>query len=231
MRPGIDGGPALQYPLVHVSLFRIRHSLFSLNPHIREARGVIHVRTNRLLRALCLFAFNREVLVARDGSRVDVLTTRFWFFRQARSIRREAIAHLDYRYKSLPTAFTHGTSGGGHVRVRAADTFERFTLCLVPRDGSEEIPLCTFSGSGSAMTGLEGVYFGDDLLDFEGTQQAESLALVRRITELLGVPLGPPLPIQLQEGVQGASRCADCERPVPSRRARCQYCGGARIEP
>jgi hypothetical protein len=229
-RESIDDGPALQYPLVRVSLATIRHSLFSLNPRVREARGVIHVRTNFLMRILCLFAFEQEFYIARDGSRVDVFTTRFWFFRKTRSIRREAIAYLDYRYGSLGTSFIYGPSAGGRVGMQAADKLERFTLWLVLRDGDEEIRLCEFSGSASVATGIGGVLLGDDVIDFEGTQQSESLALISQMTDRLQVPLGPPLPAQLRDGVGGSARCADCERPVPPRCERCQYCGGARLE-
>jgi hypothetical protein len=72
------------------------------------------------------------------------------------------------------------------------------------------------------MTGGLGALSGDEWLDMEGTQDEDSRALVRQLTRLTGLGLGPRAMREVAERL--GSRCPRC-RQLSTRRAKCLYCG------
>jgi hypothetical protein len=196
-----------------MSLYEVKSSAFTLGPRVWHQGGRIYVRTNALLRALALGSYARTVVIDPQMRRVDVGVRHVWVWARHRIIPFARIDHIDYRYGGLPTDFGlfHG----------AMDRVERFLVELVLDDG-ERVPVASFRGEGSAMTGLGGVLFsGDSFIDYAGDQDESSRSLVEVLIDAIGVPLGKPL---------ASARlrvCSACGRHAARREARCPTCGGA----
>lgn len=196
-----------------MSLFEVKSSALTLGPRVWHQGGRIYIRTNLLLQVLALGSYARTVVVDPEMRRVDVGVRHVWAWSRHRFIPFAHVDHIDYRYGGLPTDFGlfHG----------ATDRVERFLVELVLDDG-ERVPVASFRGEGSAMTGLGGVLFsGDSLIDHAGNQDDSSRALVDVLIDAIGVPLGKPL---------ASARlrvCSACGRHAARRETRCSTCGGA----
>ncbi len=196
-----------------MSLFEVKSSALTLGPRVWHQGGRIYIRTNLLLQVLALGSYARTVVVDPEMRRVDVGVRHVWAWARRRFIPFARVDHIDYRYGGLPTAFGlfHG----------ATDRVERFLVELVLDDG-ERVPVASFRGEGSAMTGLGGVLFsGDSLIDHAGNQDDSSRALVDVLIDAIGVPLGKPL---------ASARlrvCSACGLHAARRETRCATCGGA----
>jgi hypothetical protein len=83
-----------------------------------------------------------------------------------------------------------------------------------------------FHGEGAAETGLEGVYWGDSVIDVSGDQEAHAYALVRLLATTLGVSVGSRIP-PIRDAMGRLHACTGCRRPSPPRLKKCQYCGAA----
>lgn len=202
-----------------MSLRTLSSGLLTLGPSVKTEGGVLRIRTPLLLRTLSLFSFERRVDVD-SRRRVVRFATRFlWAFTRERTLRFEEVEHLDYDYASLPTSWSHwhGTT----------DEIDRYTVSLVLRGSGERVRVATFHGEGAVCTGWGGMIFsGDTAMDWQGTQDEQSLSLVEGLRRILGVPLGKQIgPIRDADGLLW--RCSACRRNGPPRRPRCQYCGGA----
>jgi hypothetical protein len=196
-----------------MSLYEVKSGLLALGPRVWHQGGRIYVRTNLLLQVLALGSYTRTVVVDPEMRRVDVGVRHVWVWARHRFIPFAHIDHIDYRYGSLGTDFGlfHGTT----------DRVERFLVELVLDDG-ERVPVASFRGEGSAMTGLGGVVFSrDSVIDYAGNQEDTSRALVDLLVEAIGVPLGKPM---------SSARvfvCSACGRHAGRGEARCSACGGA----
>ena len=196
-----------------MSLFEVKSSAFTLGPRVWHQGGRIYIRTSLLLRVLALGSYARTVVVDPAMRRVEVGVRHVWAWSRHRLIPFARIDHIDYRYGGLPTDL--GLFNGVTI-----DRVERFLVELVLDDG-ERVPVASFRGEGSAMTGLGGVVFsGDSLIDYAGNQDDSSRSLVDVLIEAIGVPLGKPL---------ASARlrvCSACGRAA-GRETRCSTCGGA----
>lgn len=196
-----------------MSLYELQSGLLTLGPRVWRQGGRIYVRTNLLLQVLALGSYSRTVVVDPEMRRVDVGVRHIWAWVRHRFIPFARIDHIDYRYGSLTSdiGMFHG----------ATDRVERFLVELVLEDG-ERVPVGSFRGHGSEMTGVGGVMFsGDSMIDYAGNQDDTSLALVDILIEAIGVPLGKPL---------SSARvlvCSACGRHAARGEARCSACGGA----
>lgn len=196
-----------------MSLYEVKSSVLTLGPRVWSQGGRIYIRTNRALQVLALGSYARTVVVDPEMRRVEVDVRHLWAWSRRRLIPFARIDHIDYRYGGLPTAFGlfHGVT----------DRVERFLIELV-LDDDERVPVASFRGEGSEMTGLGGVVFSDDsLVDYAGNQDDSSRALVEVLIDAIGVPLGKPL---------ASARvfvCSACGRHADRRETRCPACGGA----
>lgn len=200
-----------------MSLYELKSGLFTLGPRVWHQGGRIYIRTNALLQAFALGSYARTVVVDPEMRRVDVGVRHVWAWARHRFIPFAQIDHIDYRYGSLMAdwGMFHG----------ATDRVERFLIELVLDDG-ERVPVGSFRGQGSVMTGLGGVMFsGDSIIDYAGNQDDTSRALVDVLIDVIGVPLGKPL---------SSARvlvCSACGRHAARRETRCSACGGAVARP
>lgn len=194
-----------------MSLIEVKTGALSLSPRIRERGGRIFVRTSGLLRLLTLWSHTYTVIVDPGMRRIEVHERRLWAWARHRFIPFARVDHIDYRFASLTTALAWFYG--------AADQVERFSLDLV-LDDDERIRVASFRGAGSVMTGLGGVLMGDSLVDYAGNQEDVSRALVERLVETIGVPLGKPL------ASARVRVCSDCGRHANLRDPRCSACGG-----
>lgn len=196
-----------------MSLYEVKSGLFTLGPRVWHQGGRIYIRTNALLQALALGSYARTVVVDPEMRRVDVGVRHVWAWARHRFIPFARIDHIDYRYGSLWSdwGMFHG----------ATDRVERYLIELV-LDDDERVPVASFRGQGSEMTGLGGVVFsGDSMIDYAGNQDDTSRALLDVLLEVIGVPLGKPL------SRARVHVCSACGRHAARGETRCASCGGA----
>jgi len=147
--------------------------------------------------------------------RITLSRRRAYFFKKAYTINFSDILYLKYSYNSLATDWGFSTDGFG-----TNDQLESFTIYIVTKDEEEHF-LCSFRGEGSVETGWCGVLFGnDELLDFSGTQEAESRQLVGHLAKIIGVTVGKPLDASTK-----MTKCPECNHLISNWATTCLYCG------
>ena len=198
-----------------MSVVRVETPLLSLSPQVWCEGDHLYARTSLLLQTLGIFSYARTVHVDRAAKYVYIDTRYLWGLRSSTVIPFRKVERLEYRFGSVPTSATIG----GHI----PDQVERFRVELVLDDG-EHVPLFSFRGEGSAMTGAVGVLWGDSIADFSGDQETTSRAYVDLLQQYLGVSLGG-VP-RLADAAGRTWACRSCERPAPPRPGKCLYCGG-----
>jgi hypothetical protein len=194
-----------------MSLFEVKIGLLSLTPRIQERGGRIYVRTSGLLRLLTLWSYTQTVIIDPGMRRVEVHVRHLWVWARHRLIPFARIDHIDYRFGSLLTSMSR--------IYGATDQLEKFSIDLV-LDDDERIPVASFRGAGSVMTGLGGALMGDSVVDYAGNQEDMSRALVELLVDTIGVPLGKPM------ASARVRVCSDCGRHAGLRDTRCTACGG-----
>ena len=197
-------------------------SWLSLAPRVSIDRSSLRIRTNALLEVLSLGASCTEAVIDSRRRRIDVRRRRFWRT-SFRSYRFSEVDHVSYNHADLGTSWIASASLRGGVQAGRADTVERFCLGLVMKDG-ERVPIATFRGEGARTTGLMGVALGDDVLDFHGSQERDSRALVEQVLARLQVRLGPAL-LAEERGAELTQQCPSCGQRTSINRADCLYCG------
>lgn len=196
-------------------MFVLRSKYFGTGPSIRRSGEHIWITTHPLVRLLSMFSYVRRVHVDGSAGYVFLTERKFWLSRSSRTIPFKHVAGVRYTHGEVPTSW--------NIRGAIHDTVETFSIGLQLHDSGEVVSVARFSGEGSA--GDAGtLLLGDDLLDFEGTQDSESRALVENLLEVIGVELsGSRSPAVPLGGLRWA--CLDCGRPVPPQ-PKCLYCGG-----
>lgn len=194
-----------------MSLIEVKIGALSLSPRVRERNGRLFIETSGLVRLCTLGSYARTVIVDPAMRRVDVGVRHIWAWERHRFIPFSRVDHVEYRFDSLTTSIAR-TYG-------ATDQLEKFSIELV-LDDDERVLVADFRGAGSIMTGMTGVLSGDSLIDYAGTQEDVSRALVERLVEILGVPLGKPL------ASARVRVCSACGRYAAVRDTRCNVCGG-----
>jgi hypothetical protein len=200
-----------------MSLFYRRSSFLSLSPEVRvDELDRLVARSALLVQLLTLFSFARTVTVDRKRRVVELETRFLWLARTRRAIRFDEISHLSYGYGSLATSF-------GFLGVH--DRMERFSVGLVLHDDTT-VHVFDFSGEGHGdPTGVLGVLLdGDSLLDFAGTQEAQSLSFVELLMKVTGKGLSKDRPAA-HRLMPRARECAACGQSTVPSGGRCQACG------
>ncbi|MFO0615473.1 MAG: hypothetical protein U0414_22965 [Polyangiaceae bacterium] len=164
-----------------MSLITVTSPLSALNPKVWVEEGRLHARTNLFLMILCLFFWQRTVIVDRRERTVLVRSRFLWLLENTRVIPFSEIDHLYYRYNRVST--------GWDMMGRDTDSLESFSVGLSLEDGSE-VNLLAFRGDGTGMTGVSGVLMGDSLVDTEGDQEGASLGFVDQLQRFTGKSLG-----------------------------------------
>lgn len=164
-----------------MSILAITSPLAALNPKVWTEDGQLRARTNLLLQILCLFFWERTVIVDRR-ERTILLRNRFlWLLERTHVFAFGDLSHIDYRFASMST--------GWDMFGRDTDSLEKFTVSVTKHDG-ETIELFAFRGDGTGMTGVTGVMLGDSALDYEGDQADKSLGYVEQLQRFTGLTLG-----------------------------------------
>ena len=205
--------------LPSMSLIGGRSRLLSLAPHVIVGETWLLAKTHGLWVALSLLSYRRQLHVDARTRKISWSERRLWRTRRIQ-LGFDAIDHIEYAYSELPTSFFSGILAG-RLSVHRADSMERFQVNLVLED-EQRLPLFSFLGEGSKMTGLVGALLGDDLVDLEGNQEEESYGFVKQLQRLTQLRLGSALPHALAQRL--SAKCNKCgQANVP--RARCLYCG------
>ena len=204
-----------------MSLFRARTSLLSIAPKVESHGRALVVQTAFLLRLLSLFSYDRVVRIDMARERITIDTRRFWLWSSRREVPFSRISYIDYAFKSW------GTSWVGFWRwgIERSDQVESFRVGVALKDPEELVPIASFRGEGSAMTGGMGVLLGDSIVDAEGDQEESSLSFVDVLESMLKVRVGAPLLASERRG--SIFVCGECGRAAAPNRNTCLYCGGA----
>ncbi len=195
--------------LVHRSRF------FTVRPRVERRGRQLSIATPWLTRVLTAFSYRRDVHV--DSVTQTIVTTEktFWFRRRTRVIRFREVARVTYSFASMPTSWD--------FRGHAHDELESFTVGLELQGSGEVVSVARFVGEG-AVGSLSTWLLGDDLVDYEGTQEDDSRAFVTELCQRIGVGLGPALKPVVDESGR-AWKCSRCGRRVAPK-PKCLYCGG-----
>lgn len=179
-----DEATSCSDPWRNDGLFVLRSPFASYGPVVRRTGSQLWIRTPRLLQALALGSYRREVHVDGDARFVFIDERRLWFFTKKTTVPFKQIQQISYRYRAWPTAWS--------VLGRIHDEVERFEITLKLEGTLVPVVVASYWGEGAAG-GLDTWLMDDDLIDVEGTQADDSRELVRHLTALLPVDPTPKL--------------------------------------
>lgn len=167
-----------------MSLVAVTSPLSALNPKVWTEDGrLLYARTNLFLQILCLFFWEKIVVVDRDAETVTVRRRFFWAITREKTYAFSEISHVLYKYRSMTLGWD--MFGRDTNRAEAFDVgFELFDR--------DEVLLFAFRGDGHGMTGATGVLLGDSVVDTGGDQADASLGYVDLIQNYTGKTLSKP---------------------------------------
>ena len=201
-----------------LSMFHMVFGWSAVKPKVVIDSSGVHIRTNLFLQLLTLFFYARKVHVDNRRRRVEYTTRFFWLPLFRNNVSFQDIAYLDYEHSEIPLGWTW--------RGHTTNSLEQFRVVAVLKRDKSKITLAKFTGHAAGMTGLEGVLWGDGLVDFSGDQDQKSNALVEFLVKSTGLPLGEPL--KATELLQKSKfACSECNKPCLEHIKKCIYCGGA----
>ncbi len=163
-----------------MSLFVWRLPGLAMGPKFRAKDGQLRSRSNLVLCFLTLGLYFKRVVVDSQRKFVRIRRRVLWFMRFERQVQFSESKRIDYSYQETATSW----NSLGWTQ----DAIDTFKVSLVLHDESW-VKLWTFVGEGSGETGLMGVWMGDDEVDFEGSQQEDSLYFVELLQYFTGKPL------------------------------------------
>jgi len=198
-----------------MSLLSFTNSWLTAKPKIKGDDEKLWIKTSFKESVLYLFSRYRKVLVHRPSESVTIKTKSFWLFKRKRKLSFNDIRYIDYRFESIPTSLTFSLEG-----FTSADNIERFVVELVTN--KKKYKVCTFKGEGARMTGWTGVFMGDSIVDFEGTQGFDSRQFANLLSEFIGKPLSTD--DEMFEAIN-TQTCKHCGQEFSENLARCLYCG------
>lgn len=164
-----------------MSLVAITSPLAALNPKVWTEDGQLRARTNLFIQILCLFFWQRTVIVDRRERTILVRNRFLWLLERTHVYAFGDLSHIDYKFSSMST--------GWDMFGRDTGSLEKFIVSVTTREG-EPIELFAFRGDGTGMTGVTGVMLGDSLVDYEGDQAGKSLGFVEQLQRFTGLSLG-----------------------------------------
>lgn len=116
---------------------------------------------------------------------IRLSVTRWWLAREVRELSFDRVRGILYTYKDFGTSW-----GVSPFWMGRTDSVEIFSVALALSGPEEQLPLFDFFGEGSTETGLSGVILGgDSILDFRGSQSADSKYFARLLVRATGVEL------------------------------------------
>ena len=197
-----------------MSLHVLNSSFLTMRPSVKVSDDLqVIIRDNLLIRLVTLCLVMHKVIIDKNSSKIHISTRYFWLFCSRHELNFSEISHIDYHYSSTATSWSmFGTE---------QDSIEKFTLKLYCYD-NRDFDVCNFRGEGAAMTGWGGVFMGDDMLDYQGTQESESQMLLHRLAAIIDVPVGKQYSKEVK---QLKVDCPGCGRPTARLAPKCLYCG------
>lgn len=175
---------------------------------LRREGEVLHLRRYFAYRLMHLFS-HRQVEV--DGRRRRIVVEEYvlGFLRNRREIPFDRVESLEYGFEAQE-----------HHRGNVQG--ETYSVGVELRDPFEIVTLAEFHGIGSTGAGMApagGVNIGG------GDPKEGSREVLAHLEDLLGISLSFDAP-RVGSLEESPYRCTECERPSPSSRETCQYCGG-----
>jgi len=196
---------------VRMGTFRATTSFLSLTPAVWGDDDHLYCRTSLFQQMVSLFAYRRLVVVDRMRRTVRVSARTWWMASPDVEVPFEVVDHIEYDFGMLPLSVVQA---------------ESFAVSLALQDPDDRVPLATFRGGMAGVLHWSGVdVMGDSVIGVSGVQEDASRLFVMALKQILGVPIGTPVP-QVADESGRLHRCEKCGRNSPPRRVRCQYCGG-----
>ena len=201
-----------------MSVLTLASRFMTLRPAVRMEHDRLVVRTGWPARLLTLGLRSRRVEIEPARRRLTIRHRTGYLFGRTTELDFDDVWYLDYAYASVGTSWGWSLDGVGRT-----DEVERFAVAVVTEDGQSHT-ICSFFGEGSVHTGWAGTIFGDGLVDVSGTQDSESRQFAVGLAYILGVPIGKPLPAEVEAELLA---CAGCGHNISPHAAKCLYCGAA----
>lgn len=151
---------------------------------VRQQRLIIS--TGWRVRVLTLGLALRQVEIDPERRTIVVESRHGWLFTSRREIRFDEVKAVTYGY---------GDESTDQYFSFAHDTFDVYRIGLRLKVNAEEIHLFRYVGEGTWVNSSDWPLWMHDVtayLDFSGTQDRDSLALVEAICGMLGVRVRPP---------------------------------------
>ena len=163
-----------------MSLFVWQVPGLAMGPRFKVKEGQLRSRSNLVFCLLTLGLYFKRVVIDTEREVIVIRRRVLWFIKFVREVRFSEIKRIDYSYEETVTSWN---SLGW-----TTDAVDKFKVSLVLHDESW-VKLWTFVGEGSGQTGLLGVWMGDEEVDFEGSQESDSLYFVELMQYFTGKPL------------------------------------------
>lgn len=205
-----------------MSVFRVTASFLSVKPQVYGSDDAVYCETSLFAHMASLFAYHRVVVADRKRGTVSIETRSWWVRRHRFEVPFDCVSHIEFEYHALPASLP--SMGKTDALERFTVSLERFTVSLALKGGGEPVRLATLRGGGARITGMISVLAGDRMVDLSGDQEDASRTYVTALKQVLGVPVGAPLPSATRGGVR--YRCQACSRTFPLTRPDCPQCGG-----
>jgi hypothetical protein len=202
-----------------MSILGYSSSILTLRPTLIKRRNQLVIKNGFIARLFTIFLFLRKVEICYDDKIIIYSVTLFFLFNKTKLIDFTELSHIDYTYNSIGTSWGFKAPGFGRH-----DQVESFTISIVTKE-KEKYVVCSFRGEGAVSTGWMGIIFGDDIIDFSGTQESDSRQFVSYLSKRLGIPIGKQYDFSKIE-----TNCQSCGRRISKFSSKCMYCGSKIIK-
>lgn len=162
-----------------------RTSWLSCGSRIRKDNEQLLISTSRIVQALTLGTTFTAVRFSPLERRIEIRRRNFWIRRTCRVVRFDDVAAVLYGYEDWSLEADLGASH---------DSRDVFTIGL-RLSSDEEISIARFFGAGEFVNESllpDWCFWEDQLFDWAGTQDSESLLLAELISKMLGVKIERP---------------------------------------
>jgi len=157
-------------------------AFLAIKPKVWVDGARLMARSSKLVQALSLLSYCKEVQVNQARKQVVITVRRLWVLVKTREIAFDEIDGITYKFGSLATSWS--------MWMGRTDQVESFAVCLKLRPSRREVKLFSFMGEGAVATGMTGVFLGEDsLVDYSGDQEDASKNFVELLQRFTGKSL------------------------------------------
>lgn len=167
--------------------------------NIRNEGNQLVITTSLLTRAFTLFSYKRHIVIDPDQETISIMVQILYFFVSRVELKFSDLWYLEYEYEAVET------------KDNTADIY----IASVVTHNKRKYKLFKMEGEKSSHLGL-----GVSIVKGSDDEPRE---LVVKISRMLGIPIGEPLPENLK-----MDTCVSCGRTISAVSIKCLYCGTLR---